>query len=195
MKGKSKFFATKLYIITRMDGVIKMLRNKHDALDYCDENGIDYGSCVMEFDSKKEYDRYLALRRMEEQGVIHDLKRQVEFLLTPAYYEDRIVGTKRKRAYIVNGITFHRKSDASEYCREHNMPRKEIVNTLVSEQVVKNVCIESKSVYTADFTYTLNNGEKVVEDVKSSYTKKETDYVLRRKMMLDKYGIKIKEYD
>ena len=40
------------------------------------------------FDSKREYERYRELRLMERAGAIHDLMRQVKFLLVPAQYEN-----------------------------------------------------------------------------------------------------------
>jgi hypothetical protein len=47
--------------------------------------------------------------------------------------------------------------------------------------------------YYADFVYTNNTGEIVVEDVKSEATRKLPVYRLKRKMMLAQHGIKIKE--
>lgn len=47
--------------------------------------------------------------------------------------------------------------------------------------------------YKADFTY-WRNGEFVVEDVKSSATKTKT-YEIKKKQMLDKYGIEVKEIE
>ena len=49
--------------------------------------------------------------------------------------------------------------------------------------------LERKVMYVADFVYE-DNGETVVEDAKGVRTK---DYVLKRKMMLYRYGIRIKE--
>lgn len=40
------------------------------------------------FDSRKEADRYLVLRGMEEDGVIEDLRRQVRYELVPAFDVD-----------------------------------------------------------------------------------------------------------
>lgn len=40
------------------------------------------------FDSKREYERYRELRLMERAGAIHDLMRQVKFLLVPNQYVD-----------------------------------------------------------------------------------------------------------
>ena len=48
---------------------------------------------------------------------------------------------------------------------------------------------ERKVVYVADFVY-VQNGKTIVEDFKG---KKTTDYILKRKLMLYKYGIEILE--
>lgn len=39
------------------------------------------------FDSKKEAGRYKELKTLERAGIIHDLKRQVKYVLIPAQYE------------------------------------------------------------------------------------------------------------
>ena len=52
-------------------------------------------------------------------------------------------------------------------------------------------CIEQSCVYVADFVY-IENGQKVVEDTKSDPTKT-ADYIIKRKLMLWIYGIRIKE--
>ncbi|MEW9586264.1 DUF1064 domain-containing protein [Paraburkholderia sp. DGU8] len=51
---------------------------------------------------------------------------------------------------------------------------------------------ERKSTYVADFTY-LRDGKLVVEDVKSEATRKNRTYIQKRKQMLDKHGITVKE--
>lgn len=53
--------------------------------------------------------------------------------------------------------------------------------------------IERPVTYKCDFQYIDHNGELVVEDVKSDYTRKETDYILKRKMLLFLKGIRLKE--
>lgn len=53
----------------------------------------------------------------------------------------------------------------------------------------KEVCVEKAVVYVADFTY-MENGKLVVEDTKGFRTK---DYIIKRKLMLKEYGIKIRE--
>lgn len=50
--------------------------------------------------------------------------------------------------------------------------------------------IEKECAYIADFTYKDENGVLQVEDVKGFRTK---DYVIKRKLLLYVYGIKIKE--
>lgn len=47
--------------------------------------------------------------------------------------------------------------------------------------------------YIADFTYYDENGEFVVEDVKSEATKKKESYLIKKKQMADIYGIIIQE--
>lgn len=54
----------------------------------------------------------------------------------------------------------------------------------------KGKVIEHACTYIADFTYISRPGQYVVEDVKGVKT---DVYVIKRKLMLDKYGIRIKE--
>ena len=55
--------------------------------------------------------------------------------------------------------------------------------------IIKGKTIEQKCSYVADFVYT-EKGRPVVEDTKGFRTK---DYIIKRKMMLYFYGIRIKE--
>ena len=50
---------------------------------------------------------------------------------------------------------------------------------------------EQAAIYTADFRYR-EKGELIVEDVKSPATEKKPDFVLRRKLMLQVHGIKLR---
>lgn len=50
--------------------------------------------------------------------------------------------------------------------------------------------IEKSVCYVADFVYTDEQGRRIVEDTKGFRTK---DYIIKRKLMLYVYGIKIKE--
>lgn len=49
--------------------------------------------------------------------------------------------------------------------------------------------LEKECAYIADFVYT-KGGETVVEDAKGVRTK---EYIIKRKLMLERYGIQIKE--
>ena len=51
-------------------------------------------------------------------------------------------------------------------------------------------CIEKAVTYIADFVYKDEDGNTVVEDTKGVKTK---DYIIKRKLMLDRYGIRIRE--
>lgn len=56
----------------------------------------------------------------------------------------------------------------------------------------KGAVIEREVAYYADFFYYDHEGREVVEDVKSPATRTK-DYILKRKMMLYKYGVRIHE--
>lgn len=58
-------------------------------------------------------------------------------------------------------------------------------------QCKRGVLLERECAYIADFVY-IADGEKVVEDTKSKATKTK-DYIIKRKLMLHKHGIRIKE--
>lgn len=93
------------------------------------------------FDSRKEANRYCELKLMQRAGKITDLKRQVNYLLIPAQYDED--GNLLERA----------------------------VN------------------YKADFTYK-KDGQLVVEDTKGVKT---DVYIIKRKLMLFVYGIRVVE--
>ena len=109
----------------------------------------------IEFDSRKEANRYCELKLLQHAGKIHNLELQKAFELIPAQREADTIG---KRGGIIKGKV-----------------------------------IEKAIFYRADFVYT-ENGETVVEDVKGykgggAYAV----FTIKRKLLLYKYGIKIKE--
>lgn len=55
---------------------------------------------------------------------------------------------------------------------------------------VKEKCVERAVNYIADFVYTDDKGKQVVEDSKGFKT---PDYIIKRKLMLQVHGIKIRE--
>ena len=119
----------------------------------------------IEFQSKKEGNRYCELKLLERAGEISNLELQKRYELIPAQYE--IVET-------------------GEYYK---------VGDKKGQAKTKRVCIEQSIVYIADFMYQ-ENGKTVVEDVKGFRDTSSATYakfVLKRKMMLWFYGIRIKE--
>ena len=60
---------------------------------------------------------------------------------------------------------------------------------LIQAQYGGGKCVERGCFYVANFVYT-ENGKTVVEDVKGYKT---PDYIIKRKLMLEKHGIRIRE--
>ena len=60
------------------------------------------------------------------------------------------------------------------------------------QQKYKKVCVEQSVKYIADFVYT-ENGKEIVEDTKSSATRKKESYIIKRKLMRHLMGIAVKE--
>lgn len=88
------------------------------------------------------------------------------------------------RKVVVDGITFDSKKEAQ---REHT---NEIYEKGPNKGRFKpGKLLERKCSYIADFVY-WDGFEMVVEDTKGMRTK---EYIIKRKLMLYKYGIRIKE--
>lgn len=73
--------------------------------------------------------------------------------------------------------------------------RRQVKYELLPSQRLNGKCVERPLYYIADFVYT-QDGETVVEDVKgyrdpasAGYAK----YVIKRKLMLYRYGIRVRE--
>ena len=64
---------------------------------------------------------------------------------------------------------------------------------LKTKTKTKTIVAEREVTYTCDFAYTDKNGQYIVEDVKSKYTRKEHDYIIKRKLMLFINGIRLHE--
>lgn len=119
----------------------------------------------IKFDSKKEGKRYSELKLLLRSGQISELELQKRFELIPAQFETIETG---------------------EYYK---------VGAKKGQPKTKQVCIEQSLVYIADFVYK-ENGQTVVEDVKGFRDTSSATYakfVIKRKLMLWKYGIRIKE--
>lgn len=104
---------------------------------------------------------------------------------------------------VVDDVKFDSTKEANRYAQLKLLVRagkiKDLevqpVYTLVKSVKYKNAKrAKPAMIYTADFRYwDIEKGELVVEDVKSKATAKETDYIMRRHMMLAFHGIEILE--
>lgn len=70
--------------------------------------------------------------------------------------------------------------------------RRQVKFELIPSQYVDGKCVERAANYYADFVY-MEGKRMVVEDVKSAITRKQKDYILKRKLMLWVHHIKIRE--
>lgn len=105
----------------------------------------------------------------------------------------------RKATY--NGIIFASKKEARRYAelkmlqdagaiRDLQLQKK---YELIPSQRINGKVVERACNYIADFVY-IQDGETVVEDVKGYRRSKAYDlYVIKRKLMLYKYGVRIRE--
>lgn len=98
-----------------------------------------------------------------------------------------------------DGRTFDSKHEAGRYTELKLLQRAGKITDLrcqVSFLLIpaqydeKHRCIERPCKYVADFTYRDENGTFIVEDAKGLKT---DVYRIKKKLMLEKYGIRIKE--
>lgn len=93
---------------------------------------------------------------------------------------------------IVDGIEFDSKKEAGRYSELKLLKRAGKISDLemqVRFELIPKQEGERSCHYNADFAY-YENGNYVVEDTKGMRTK---DYIIKKKLMLYRYGIKIKE--
>lgn len=107
---------------------------------------------------------------------------------------------KNKKTEIF-GIKFDSKKEAERYihlkAKEKNGEitglKRQVRYELIPSQRINGKVVERKCDYVADFVYFDElKKETVVEDVKSKATRTST-YIIKRKLMLQRYGIRIKE--
>ncbi len=115
---------------------------------------------------------------------------------------------------VINGIVFDSRKEAKRYQELSILERAKEISNLrtqvpfellpaqysLSDEVYtkgthkgerkRGACIEKAVTYKADFVYSDSSGNTVVEDVKGIKTK---DYIIKRKLMLSVYGIRISE--
>lgn len=124
------------------------------------------------------------------------------------YY--RASGSKYNNKKVeLEGITFDSKKEAQHYLElkllekagEISDLERQVKFVLIPAQrepdtigarggIKKGKLLEREAAYIADFVYTDKDGNKIVEDTKGVKT---PEYILKRKLMLEKYGIKIRE--
>ena len=97
----------------------------------------------------------------------------------------------------INGETFDSKKEAARWQELLLLQRagkishlnRQVTYELIPSQYIDGKCVERSVKYVADFVYK-ENGQLIVEDTKGMKT---PEYVIKRKMMLFTYGIRIKE--
>lgn len=97
----------------------------------------------------------------------------------------------------INGETFDSKKEAARWQELLLLQRagkishlnRQVTYELIPSQYIDGKCVERAVKYVADFVYK-KNGRLVVEDTKGMKT---PEYVIKRKLMLSVYGIRIKE--
>lgn len=108
------------------------------------------------------------------------------------------------RETVYDGIKFDSQREADRYaellllqkCGEISDLQRQVAFELIPKQVKADGTTERAVKYIADFVYTDNGGKKVVEDAKGFRDPSSAAYkvfVLKRKLMLYRYGIEIQE--
>ena len=97
------------------------------------------------------------------------------------------------RKTVIDGITFDSMREGCRYKQLMLMQKAGVISGL---QLQVKYCLIPKQKgeravdYVADFVYTDSKGLEVVEDSKGMRTR---DYVIKRKLMLERHGIRIQE--
>ena len=93
---------------------------------------------------------------------------------------------------VLDGITFDSKKEAARFQELRLLERAGEIQDLycqVEYELIPKQKGERACHYVADFVYT-ENGKKIVEDVKGKRTR---EYIIKRKLMLERHGVKIRE--
>lgn len=159
----------------------------------------------------------LANRMTEEADFLESAVKLPKFKLTFAenvgtksedLQEVRVMANKlHNKKVVINGETYASQREYARWCELKLLERAgEISNLKKQVKFVlipahydmtggkKGKCLERECAYIADFVYTDKDGHVVVEDTKGC--KKGATYevfVIKRKLMLQKYGIRVQE--
>jgi hypothetical protein len=142
------------------------------------------------YDSAHEAERARELHLLEKAGKIRDLREQVRFELVPAMWQ-HVDGSIGADWYVVPTPVLHR--DVEEAILEGATVIRPVMAPPTSRDALRRMkakCIQRPTEYRADFVYIDEDGWLVVEDAKGVRT---PDYIIKRKLMLWLYGIKIRE--
>lgn len=105
------------------------------------------------------------------------------------------------RKWELDGKTFDSHKEARRYQELRYLLRAGVISSLErqtrfllipAQKDESGKVIERAVTYLADFTYWDENGNYIVEDVKSEATRTR-EYILKRKLLLYQYGIRIRE--
>ncbi len=140
------------------------------------------------YDSAHEAERARVLHLLEKAGKIRDLREQVRFELVPAIWQTNSV------PYAPDWyIDRQRHEDVRKMILDNVQPLIPVLAERQSKKALrahKARIAERKVEYRADFVYFDEDDSLVVEDAKGVRTK---DYIIKRKLMLWLYGIRIRE--
>jgi hypothetical protein len=108
-----------------------------------------------------------------------------------------MVNKYKSRKVKVGDLTFDSRKEATRWCElvllqkagQITNLKRQVKYELIPVQKISGKVVERACSYVADFVYE-ENGKTVVEDTKGFKTK---DYIIKRKLMLWVYGIRITE--
>jgi hypothetical protein len=112
-----------------------------------------------------------------------------------AQMDGRVSSKYRNKKTTLHGLTFDSKAEAKRYLELVMLQNTGAITNLelqVPFELIPKQGNERPCTYIADFVY-FENGERVVEDLKSPATRKKPDYVIKRKLLLFRHGIRLKE--
>lgn len=98
-----------------------------------------------------------------------------------------------RKVILPNGEVYASEKEYKRWKELQLMERAGMISDLQKQvrfELIPKQTGERKCEYVADFVYTNDKGNKVVEDAKGVRTK---DYVIKRKLMLQVHGIRIVE--
>lgn len=97
----------------------------------------------------------------------------------------------------VDGITFDSKREAARYVELKQLEKRGAISHLALQpkfELIPPMVMDGKKqraiYYIADFSYVDHLGIKVIEDVKGMKTR---EYQIKRRLMMHRYGIEVKE--